>query len=167
MKIIEKILYNQKLMKCLEIISWIVFMILLITACSTIKYVPVKEGVLTKVEIKDSIRIKDSIVVIPIERVVDVVSVYDTLCLETDLARALTYVDTTNHILRGTLENKSGIQYRTLIKERVIEKCDTIKVYQEISIPVEKEVKVIPKSYWFLLVSFILTIAYIAFRLFI
>ena len=163
---IEELKYNLRFWKGLEIISWLVYMFLLITACSTIKNIPVKEQTITKVEIRDSVRIKDSTVVIPIERIVDIVPDYDTLYLETTMAKAKSYIDTNYHVLKGSIENKSGFQYRTVYKDRVIEKVDTVQVYKEIPVEVIKEVKVIPKSYWFFLISFIITLALIIFKIF-
>ena len=78
------------------------FIISLLTfiGCSTTRYVPVKEVEKEVTNYKDSIRIRDSIVVIPIERIVDIVPQYDTLKMETTQARAKAYVDTTLHLLR-------------------------------------------------------------------
>lgn len=163
---IEELKYNTKLWKGLEIISWLVFMFLLITACSTIKNIPIKEQTITKVEIRDSVRIKDSTVVIPIERIVDIVPDYDTLFLETTMAKAKSYIDTNYHVLKGSIENKKGFQYKTVYKDRVIEKVDTIQILKEVPIPVEKEVKTYPKSYYFFLTTFILTLLIIFLKLF-
>ena len=60
--------------------------------CSTTRYVPVKEVEKEVTNHKDSIRIRDSIVVIPVERIIDIVPAYDTLKLETTQARAKAYV---------------------------------------------------------------------------
>ena len=76
--------------------------------CSTTRYVPVKETEKEVTNYKDSVRIRDSIIVIPVERIVDVVPAYDTLKLETTQARAKAYVDTTLHLLRGSIENKDN-----------------------------------------------------------
>lgn len=89
---------------------------------------------------------------VPIERYVDVVPVYDTLRLETSLARADAYVDTTTHTLKGHLENKRD-SIRTVIKyrDRVIETVRDSLVVTEKPIEVEVPVRYVPKWCWWLL----------------
>ena len=102
----------------------IYMLILLLSSCSTIKYVPIKNDTATNV--KDSIVWHDSTIVnyITKERVVDIVPQYDTLLLETDYAKSMSYVDTTHHVLRGEIENKDSIPIKKEIKwkEKIIEK---------------------------------------------
>ena len=58
----------------------------------------------------DSVVIHDSVVVVPVERYVDIVREYDTLTLETSQAVAQCWVDSA--WLRGTIENKQAVQYK-------------------------------------------------------
>ena len=85
----------------------ILLTLLLCIGCSTTTQIPVE----TIINYKDStlIHIVDSIRYIPKERIVDVVPVYDSLTLETNMAKAKAWVDTTTHTLKGSLENKKGI----------------------------------------------------------
>lgn len=141
--------------------SFITYLVILLTlfGCGTIKPVPVET--IIQYETRDSLVLRDSTVIIPVERVVDVVPPYDTLKLETSMAEALAWVDTTTHTLKGKLENKTGIQYKYLYKDRV-EYRDSI-VTKEIPVEVEKIVnKHYPYEKW-LWMYFILSIAAIAF----
>ena len=115
--------------------------------CSTTRYVPVKGVEREVVNYKDSIRIKDSIVVIPVERIVDVVPSYDTLRLETTQAKAKAYVDTTLHLLRGSIENKN--KAKTEVREviRFVDRADTIYVEKPVPYEVEKKVRYVPAIY--------------------
>lgn len=79
-----------------------------------------------KIEIvyKDSVRYYDSVVVIPMERYVDIVNKYDTLFLETSLAEAYAYVDSL--FLRGEIKNKNINQTEIVYKDNYITKDTTI-----------------------------------------
>lgn len=104
---------------------------------------------------KDSIVTKDSVCYIPIERYVDIVPQYDTLYLNSSIAESKSWVDTTNHILRGELKNKNAIQYQIKYVERVVTN-DSI-VDREVPIPypvVEEKIKY-PWWSWITLAWFI------------
>lgn len=107
-------------------------------SCSPIKYVPVEHE--KETNIKDSIiyNIRDSITVIPVERIVDIVPQYDTLTLETSLAKAKAYVDTTLHVLRGNIENKETFTQHTQKEEK--EKIKVKYIFEEKPIPYKVEV---------------------------
>ena len=127
-------------------ILYIIF-ILSFVGCSTTRYVPVKETEKEVINYKDSVRIRDSIVVIPVERIVDVVPAYDTLRLETTQAKAKAYVDTALHLLRGSIENKdkSKTEVREVVK--FVERTDTIYVEKPVPYEVEKRVRYVPAIY--------------------
>ena len=133
--------------------------------CSTTRYVPVKEVEKEVTNYKDSIRIRDSIVVIPIERIVDVAPVYDTLKLETTQARAKAYVDTTLHLLRGSIENKD--KAKTEVREviKFVEKTDTLYIDKPVPYEVDKQVRYVPAIYKLSLIFMIATIALTIIRL--
>lgn len=124
--------------------------LLLMVACATVRPVPVQTTTNVQTTVRDSIRWKDSTIYVqvPIERYVDVVPVYDTLRLETSLARADAYVDTTTHTLKGHLENKRD-SIRTIIKyrDRVIETVRDSLVVTEKPIEVEVPVRYVPSFY--------------------
>ena len=133
--------------------------------CSTTRYVPVKETEKEVTNHKDSIRIKASIVVIPVERIVDIVPVYDTLKLETTQARAKAYVDTTLHLLRGSIENKD--KAKTEVREviKFVERTDTLYIDKPVPYEVEKQVRYVPAIYKLSLIFMIATIVLTVIRL--
>lgn len=136
---------------------------LFLVSCGVQK--PIKEEI--RYTYRDSVVVSkiDSTVIIPVERIVDIVADYDTLHLETSLAEADAWVDSTNHILRGKIENKSTFSQQIKYVDR-IEYRDSI-VFQRIPepYPVEKVVRKNPKMFSFLLgwfiLSFILIVVYI------
>lgn len=132
---------------------YILMILAVLVGCGTTHYTP-SENTNVHYEIRDSVRYIDSLVPVPIpvERIVDVVPVYDTLKLETSVARAQAYVDTTTHTLRGRIEHKKD-SIKTVIKYRdrkVIEYRDSVSIK---TVPVEVEVirKVVPSWCWWLL----------------
>ena len=145
-------------------ILYIIF-ILSFVGCSTTRYVPVKGVEREVVNFKDSIQIRDSIVVIPVERIVDIVPVYDTLRLETTQARAKAYVDTTLHLLRGSIENKD--KAKTEVREviRFVDRTDTIYVEKPVPYGVEKRVRYVPAFLKFTALFFVGVIFLIIIRI--
>ena len=143
------------------------FIISLLTfiGCSTTRYVPVKETEKEVINYKDSIRIRDSIVIIPVERIVDVVPTYDTLKLETTQARAKAYVDTTLHLLRGSIENKD--KAKTEVREviRFVERTDTLYIEKPTPYEVEKQVRYVPAFFKFTALFFVGVILLIIIRI--
>ena len=121
------------------------------TACGTLHNVPKEE---VHIVVKDStvIHYKDSIQVIPIEKIVDIVPVYDSLKLETSLAEAVAFVDTTTHTLRGKIENKKGAQFKYIEKVVWKEHRDTSYIEKPVPYEVVKKEKYIPKIFWYSLV---------------
>lgn len=69
----------------------------------------------------DSVRLKDSIVYIPTERIVDIVPWYDTLHLEGEVAYSDAWIDTNYHIIQGQLVTKQG----KLIEIRYVDRWRT------------------------------------------
>ena len=143
------------------------FFIFLLTfiGCSTTRYATVSGVEKEVTNYKDSIRIRDSIVVIPIERIVDVVPTYDTLKMETTQARAKAYVDTTLHLLRGSIENKD--KAKTEVREviRFVERTDTIYVEKPVPYEVEKRVRYVPAFFKFTALFFVGVILLIIIRI--
>ena len=145
-------------------ILYIIF-ILSFVGCSTTRYVPVKGVEKEVTNYKDSIRIRDSIVVIPVERIVDIVPQYDTLKLETTQARAKAYVDTALHLLRGSIENKD--KAKTEVREAIkfVERTDTLYIEKPIPYEVEKQVRYIPSFFKFTALFFVGVILLIIIRI--
>ena len=143
------------------------FIILIFTfmGCSTTRYVPVNEVEKEVTNYKDSIRIRDSIVVIPVERIVDIVPAYDTLKLETTQAKAKAYVDTTLHLLRGSIENKNKAKTEVREVVKFVERTDTLYIDKPVPYEVEKQVRYVPAIYKLSLIFMIATIVLTVIRL--
>lgn len=155
------------MIKHFNIFLFILFTVFLLSfvGCSTTRYVPVKGAEREVVNYKDSIRIRDSIVVIPVERIVDIVPQYDTLKLETTQARAKAYVDTTLHLLRGSIENKN--KSKTEVREVVkfVERTDTLYIKEPVPYEVEKRVRYVPAFFKFTALFFVGVILLIIIRI--
>ena len=119
----------------------ILITILLVIGCGVCK--PNVPGPSNQVNVRDSIvyNIVDSTVIYPVEVVKDIVPVYDTLKMETSLAEATAYVDTTMHVLRGSIKNKEGYSVKIKYVDR-IEYRDSIQIVKE---PYEVE-KIVTKT---------------------
>ena len=130
-----------------KILYLLAFIVLLI-GCSTTRRTVVIDHI-TETHYIDSTRWHDSTIyyTIPIERYRDYTSLLDTLHIETTMASAQAYVDTTTNTLKGSIENKQD-SLKTVVKwkERIIQK-DSL-VYQEVPVEVPVEVTKYPKSYW-------------------
>lgn len=115
------------------------------TACTTVKYIPVKET--EYVTIKDSVYFRDTTVQYRIEKeyVRDYTGMLDTLRIETKYSEFEAHLDTLSKKLSGSARNKElSIPVQASLKEKV-QYRDSI-VYKEIPTPyeVEKKVKFVP-----------------------
>ena len=155
------------MIKRFNIFLFIIYIIFLLSfvGCSTTRYVPIKGVEKEVTHYEDSIRIRDSIVIIPIERIVDVVPAYDTLKMETTQARAKAYVDTTLHLLRGSIENKD--KAKTEVREviKFVERTDTLYIEKPIPYEVEKQVRYVPAFFKFTALFFVGVILLIIIRI--
>ena len=117
------------------------------TACSTIKYVPVKDS--TSVERRDSVIYKvDTLrIPVPVETVKEVVPTFSPLHMETSVAEADAWVDTTTNALKGVLKNKKTAlsQPQVVYKEKIVYR-DSIRT-KEVPVPVEVE-KIVKRVPW-------------------
>ena len=155
------------MIKHFNIFLFILFTVFLLSfmGCSTTRYVPVKEVEKEVTNYKDSIRIRDSIIVIPIERIVDVVPTYDTLKMETTQARAKAYVDTTLHLLRGSIENKENAKTEVREVVKFVERTDTLYIEKPVPYEVEKQVRYVPAFFKFTALFFVGVILLIIIRI--
>lgn len=109
-------------------------------SCGTAAHVqPIHDNV----NVRDSIAIHwvDSTRYIPIEVVKEIANYPDTLKMETSLAEAEAYIDTTHHVLRGSIKNKKEIEF----KYKYITKTEYKDSIQIKEIPVEVE-KIVEKT---------------------
>ena len=155
------------MIKRFNIFLFIIYIIFLLSfvGCSTTRYVPVKGVEKEVTNYKDSIRIRDSIVVIPIERIVDIVPIYDTLKMETTQAMAKAYVDTTLHLLRGSIENKDKAKTEVREVVKFVERTDTLYIEKPIPYEVEKRVRYVPTFFIFTALFFVGVILLIIIRI--
>ena len=111
--------------------------------CRVIKEIPVETKIVY--EYRDSTIIKDSIrpIDLPVERIIDIKPIYDTLELETSLAASKTWLDTTFHMLRGEIHNKPQASLPTPYEEHIVYRDSTVT--KEVPVEVEKIVTVHPK----------------------
>lgn len=115
----------------------------------------------------DSVRLKDSIVLIPRENIVDIVPIYDTLHLESTIAYSDAWIDTNYHIIKGQLVNKNEM----LVEYRYVDRWKVKDSIVEREIPVyikgdTVEVSHIPKWAWITLVWFVVTGALLVFKIY-
>lgn len=132
----------------------ILIIILLTFSCSTIKYVPIKGD--TVVEYRDTTIFRDSIIYTPKEVVKEIVPALDTLHLETSLASAQAYLDTTNRLLRGSIQNKKGVTEKIKYKEKIVYRDSVVTQEVPIEVQVTKEVKT---HFWYEKILWILSLA--------
>ena len=137
----------------------ILFLILLLlTSCSTIKYVPVKETEYVTV----TETIVDTVIkwAPPIENV-DKETKDTTSTVETSLAKSTATVS--NGTLHHTIENKKdSIKTKIVYKDKIVERIE----YKEVPVEVEVEKKVVPSWCWWMLGINILAIIVFAIRLY-
>lgn len=129
--------------------------LLIVLGCGTVRPVPVQTTTNVQTVVRDSVRWKDSTIYvqIPVERYVDVVPVYDTLRLETSLAKAESYVDTLTHTLKGSIVNRKD-SIRTVVKyqDRKVEIRKDSIIVKEVPVEVEVVKTKVPRWCWTLLV---------------
>ena len=124
----------------------LIFAAIMLDACGTPKYIPVKETEY----IKDTVKIKaDTVrVEVPKEVEVNVVPELDTLRMETSVAEAEAYLDTLTQTLKGSLKNK-----KTELKKEIqtIEKTKFVERKVEVPVPYEVVKTKVPRWAWVLL----------------
>ena len=136
----------------------LLFILLLLTSCSTIKYVPVKETEYVTV----TETLVDTVIkwAPPIEKE-DKETKDTTSTVETSLAKSTATVS--NGTLHHTIENKKdSIKTKIVYKDKIVTKTE----YKEVPVEVEVVKKVVPSWCWWLLVINILTAIVFAIRLY-
>lgn len=115
---------------------------------------------------KDSLVTRDSVTIIPIERYVDIVPIYDTLVLSTSLSESRSWVDTTNHSLRGVIKNLKAAQTQIKYVERVVMNDSIVKVELPVPYPVVEKERYIPKWSWITLLISVGVLGYGGWKLY-
>lgn len=125
-----------------------------IISCTSTKNIPtITQNNVSKVE--EKIVIRDSLIYIPLERIVEVVPSIDTLKMEITNAMATAYLDSASMSLKGELKSKEGTKKQVIEKIVYVLKTDT--VYIDKPYPIEVEAP-IPKIYKYSLIFSILII---------
>lgn len=116
-------------------------------ACSPkINHIPVKDSI--SVERRDSViyRVDTLRIPVPVETVKEVVPPMDTLKMETSVAEAKVWADTSTKTLKGELKNKKTELAATQVvyKEKTVYRDSLITKEIPVPVEVEKEVKYVP-----------------------
>ena len=117
-------------MKPLHFLTVLILFCLLLSGCGTTKYVPVKETEY----VRDTVILKADTVklTIPVEKIIEVVPQFDTLRMETSVAKAMAYADTATGTLKGKIENKPYEQ------KKEIQHTEKIRIVEKrVEVPVE------------------------------
>ena len=136
----------------------LLFILLLLTSCSTIKYVPVKETEYVTV----TETLVDTVIkwAPPIEKI-DKETKDTTSTVETSLAKSTATVS--NGTLHHTIENKKdSIKTKIIYKDKIIKQTE----YKEVPVEVEVVKKVVPDWCWWMLGINILAAIVFAIRLY-
>lgn len=126
---------------------------LLFMGCAATKPATVPIQSSTIIEYRDTTIYLEKVieVPVPVERVVEVVPRFDTLRMETGVAKAECWADTTNRVLRGRMENK-----QTALKGK-IDTCFVVEYVdryteKEVAVEVPVDIPYIPKFAWFCII---------------
>ena len=133
--------------------AYIIYAVMLL-GCGQIRQIPVQTQTITNY--RDSLIIRDSIipVYLPVESEKDYSRAPDTLYLETSLAGAKTWLDTSANVLRGEIHNKPVAKLPVPLKEHTVYK-DSL-VYKEVPVPVEVTKTVHPRyEIWLWILMFV------------
>ena len=136
----------------------LLFILLLLTSCSTIKYIPVKETeyvTVTETLVDTVIKWEP-----PVEKIVNETK-DTTSTVETSLAKSTATVS--NGTLHHSIENKKdSVKTKIVYKDKIVTKTE----YKEVPVEVEVEKKVVPSWCWWLLGINILVVIGFAIRLY-
>lgn len=122
---------------------------LLFMGCAATKPATVPIQSETIIEYRDTTIYLEKVieVPVPVERVVEVVPRFDTLRMETGVAKAECWADTTNRVLRGRMENKQTALKGKIDTCFVVEYVDRF-TEKEVAVEVPVDVPYIPKFAW-------------------
>ena len=137
-------------------------------ACSPkIVYVPTNTD--THIEYRDSVIYKvDTLKIpVPVETIKEVVRQMGVLEMETSVAEARAWVDSTTKTLKGEMKNKKTelSQPQVVYKEKIVYRDSLITKEIPVPVEVEKKVPFVPFFWKFFSVIGILAVAFIVFKL--
>lgn len=121
---------------------------ILFVGCAATKPATVPIQSETIIEYRDTTIYLEKVVEVPVpvEKVVEVVPRFDTLRMETTVAKAECWADTTNRVLRGRMENKQTTLKGKIDTCFVVEYVDRF-TEKEVAVEVPKEIPYVPKVY--------------------
>ena len=133
-----------------------------LSGCSTVKYVPIQTE--EKVIVKDSlIYVRDTVTVeVPKEVVKEIVPADTTSILKTSVAKSEARLEKGQ--LYHSLEQSGAV--KTVVDTCYVTRIEEKVVYQDRPIEVPKEVKHIPTFFWWSLIFNIITVLFIAFKIY-
>lgn len=120
---------------------------LLVLSCK-VQYVPVKETEYVTVHDTTYLHRTDTLVQVPEFNLADYAGLCDTLVLQSSVAEATAWVDSSLMVLKGRLVQSGTIPVQIVERERIVTK-DSI-VYKDVPVPVEVVRTVHPKYEWVL-----------------
>lgn len=123
--------------------------VMIVVGCSTIKYVPIKGETVVRDSIRYVERVDTVKVQLPPVKVKDYSALGDTLRLSDGYSNAWAAVDAERDMLVGGIETTADaeVDVPVIYKEKLVYKDSVRTVEVPVEVPVEKEVKVIPK-FW-------------------
>lgn len=144
--------------------------VLFCMGCATVKEVPVQTTQTDSVRIEKVVEYRDTTIYVevPHEVIKEVVPELDTLFMENRVATSTTFLDTTTQTLRGELKTKPTKLPQPVKLPETTEKEEIIReVVIEKPVTVEVEKKFIPQWCWYSLISNVVVLMLLGFRLYI
>ncbi len=131
-----------------RLLVYFAFVAVVFTACTTVKYIPVKET--EYVTVRDSVYLRDTLVRVELEkaRLSDFCDLGDTLVLSTDFVRSTAFLDSTSGKLKGSLVTlKDYVEKPVQVKEKIVYRDSVTTKEIPVPVEVEKVVKKVPLLY--------------------
>jgi hypothetical protein len=150
--------------KCLYIVAAFLFV-----GCATVKEVPVNTTKVDSVRIEKVVEYRDTTIYVevPHEVIKEVVPELDTLFMENRVATSTTFLDTTTRTLRGELKTKPTKLPQPVKLPETTEKEEIVtEIIREVPVTVEVEKKHIPTWCWYSLISNVVVLMLLGFRLY-
>lgn len=153
----------KKILKNIWILS-----IFLLWGCTKQVYIPTDTKHI--IEYRDSTIYLEKVVEVPVpvEKVVEVMPKFDTLKIETSVAEAECWADTTANVLRGRMKNKAvnlKAKVDTCFIIEYVDKYIEKEVINEVEVPVKYVPKIYHISMYFSIAVIAFIIAYIIYKI--
>ena len=143
--------------------------VLFCISCASVKKIPVQTTQTDSVRIEKVVEYRDTTIYVDVPREIirEVVPELDTLYMENTVATSRSYLDTTTRTLKGELKTKPAKLPQPVKLPETTEKEEIIKeVIKEVPVTVEIEKKYIPNWCWYSLISNVVVLMLLGFRLY-